>query len=178
ALLSPVHEELGYGPAGPTGYKVMRWFPHSSFTARSRIRFCRLYRAQSSQPSKPRAVLAASKASPGNAVACGSPAATSSLYCGCARRPAKMMAASKRRFPAADGDRELARQHEIDRLRQRSVRAGAATGQEMRYPDDQGLGAAGLGAEQAQGQAATMVWRLVWLGIRKAFDLHQNFSPF
>ena len=50
AFASPVHEELGYGPSCPTGYKVMRCFPHSSFTAQSRIT-SRRSRSQSSRSS-------------------------------------------------------------------------------------------------------------------------------
>src|SRR5271165_4421540 len=36
ALPSPVHEGLGVRASSPTGYKVMRCFPHA-FTAQSRI---------------------------------------------------------------------------------------------------------------------------------------------
>src|SRR5262249_2637597 len=79
ALPSPVHEELGYGPSCPTGYKVMRCLPYRSFTARSRITSCRLCRDHPSRPRKPRAVLAAVKAWPGNLLVCGSITATASL---------------------------------------------------------------------------------------------------
>jgi hypothetical protein len=98
ALLSPVHEELGYGPSCPTGYKVMRWLPHSSLTARSRITSCRLCRDHSFRTRKPRAVLAAVKAWPIKAVACGIRAATASLDCGCARRVGQFEVGTKKRL--------------------------------------------------------------------------------
>jgi hypothetical protein len=98
ALPSPVHEELGYGRSRPTGYKVMRWLPHSSFTARSRITSCRLCRDHSSRPRKPRAVLAAVKAWPMEAVACGTRVATASLDCGCARRFGEFEVGTKKRL--------------------------------------------------------------------------------
>ena len=98
ALPSPVHEELGYGRSRPTGYKVMRCLPHSSFTARSRITSCRLRRDHSSRPRKPRAVLAAVKAWPANAIACGTRATTASLDCGCARRFGKIEVGTKKRL--------------------------------------------------------------------------------
>jgi hypothetical protein len=98
ALPSPVHEELGYGPSCPTGYKVMRWFPHLLFTARSRITSCRLCRDHSSRPRKPRAVLAAVKAWPIEAVACGTRVATASLDCGCAPRFGEFEVGTKKRL--------------------------------------------------------------------------------
>jgi hypothetical protein len=98
ALPSPVHEELGYGPSCPTGYKVMRWFPHLLFTARSRITSCRLCRDHSSRPRKPRAVLAAVKAWPGNLLVCGNVTATASLDGGCARRFGRFEVGTKKRL--------------------------------------------------------------------------------
>ena len=95
---SPVHEESGYGLSGPTEYKVMRYFPQSSFMARSRITSCRLKRDPSPRPAKPRAVLTAVKARPGNAVmACAHPA-TAGLDRGCARRVGKTAVGTKKRF--------------------------------------------------------------------------------
>jgi hypothetical protein len=98
ALPSPVHEELGYGPSCPTGYKVMRWFPHLLFMARSRITSCRLCRDHSSRPRMPRIVLAAVKAWPIKAVACGTRAATASLDCDCARRFGQFKVGTKKRL--------------------------------------------------------------------------------
>ena len=97
-LLSPVHEESGYGPSCPTGYKVMRCLPYRSFTARSRITSCRLCRDHPSRPRKPRAVLAAVKAWPGNLRVCGSITATASLDCGCARRLGKFEVGTEKRL--------------------------------------------------------------------------------
>ena len=98
ALLSPVHEESGYGPSCPTGYKVMRCLPYRSFTARSRITSCRLCRDHPSRPRKPRAVLAAVKAWPGNLLVCGTITATASLDCGCARRLGKFEVGTEKRL--------------------------------------------------------------------------------
>jgi hypothetical protein len=99
ALPSPVHEELGYGPLCPTGYKVMRWFPHLLFTARSRIASCRLCRdLPSSRPRKPPAVLAAVKAWPIEAGTCGAGGATASLDCSCARRFGGFEVGTKKRL--------------------------------------------------------------------------------
>lgn len=98
ALASSMHEELGFGPACPTGYKVMRCFPHSSFTARSRITFCRPHRDQSSRPMRPRAVLVAVKAWPGNATLSGTHGATASLDRDCARRSGILVVGTKKRL--------------------------------------------------------------------------------
>jgi len=98
AFSSPVHEESGYGLVGPTEYKVMRCFPHSSFMARSRITACRLQRDPSPRPSKPRTVLATFKARPGNAVMGGTHTATAGLDRGCARRTATIAVGTKKRF--------------------------------------------------------------------------------
>jgi hypothetical protein len=61
ALPSPVHEELGYGPSRPTGYKVMRCSPLASLTAPSRITSAPSSRS-TSRAHKPRAVLTTVKA--------------------------------------------------------------------------------------------------------------------
>src|SRR5262249_23951611 len=57
-------------------------------------------------------------------------------------------------------------------------RAGAAARQEVRQADHELLGPAGLGAEQAQRGIVAMVGSVVGLGLGKALDQHQNFSPF
>jgi len=111
ALPSPVHEESGYGPSCPTGYKVMRCLPYRSFTARSRITSCRLCRDHPSRPRKPRAVLAAVKAWPGNLLVCGSISATASLDCSCARRLGKFEVGTEKRLSRTEklGKASLAR---------------------------------------------------------------------
>ena len=63
ALPSPVHEELGYGPSRPTGYKVMRIFPLSLHTAESTVmshhprRTDPLPAHRSSPPDSPRSIV-------------------------------------------------------------------------------------------------------------------------
>jgi hypothetical protein len=79
---------------------------------------------------------------------------------------------------AAGDHRQLARQHEVDFLRRRSVRPGAAPGQEMRYADDEVPRAAGLCAEQAQRRATAMIGGIIGLGLGETLHLHQSFSPF
>ena len=79
---------------------------------------------------------------------------------------------------AADDHGELAGEDEVDLLGRRGIRAGAAAGEEVREPDHELLRAAGFGAEQAQRGVVAVVRRLVRLGVGKALDLHQNFSPF
>src|SRR5581483_4227215 len=82
------------------------------------------------------------------------------------------------RFLAVDNHRQLAFEHEINLLGRRGIGAGAASRQEMRYADDQALGAAGLGAEQPQAGEVAVMRRFVSLCRVKTPDLHQNFSPF
>src|SRR5262249_32799663 len=79
---------------------------------------------------------------------------------------------------AVDDDGQLAREHRVDLLGGRGVRAGAAARQEVRQADHELLGPAGLGAEQAQRGIVAMVGSVVALGLGKALDQHQNFSPF
>src|SRR5262245_2112041 len=67
---------------------------------------------------------------------------------------------------------ELPRQHVVDLLRGRGVRAGAAAGQEMRNADGELLRSAGVEPEQTQRAIATMVGRLVRLRIAKMFNFH------
>src|SRR6266566_6372259 len=79
---------------------------------------------------------------------------------------------------AAGDDSELAGKHVIDLLGRRSIGAGAATRQEMRYAENQVLRAAHFGAEYTQRFIIAMVRCLVWLGLGKLAHDHANFSPF
>jgi len=63
ALPSPVHERSGFGPPHPTGYKLMRCWPHNNVTAQSRVSRHPAHDAHRNVPiRKPRASLAAVKA--------------------------------------------------------------------------------------------------------------------
>src|SRR5262245_13821784 len=79
---------------------------------------------------------------------------------------------------AASDHRQLARQHVVDLLGRRCVRAGAAAGQEMRDAEDQRLRAAHLGTEHAQRLVVAVIGSLVGLRVGELADYHQNFSPF
>jgi len=87
ALPSRVHEGLGVRALCQTGYKVMRCFPHVHHgpiqDQRRRAAHCAILRAR---PLNSGAVLAAVKAWPVNAAACGHDRATANLDCSLARR--------------------------------------------------------------------------------------------
>ena len=62
ALPSPVHERSGSGSPHPTGYKLMRCWPHNNVTAQSRMSRQPAHRAHQNVPiRKPRASRAAVK---------------------------------------------------------------------------------------------------------------------
>src|SRR5204862_6668450 len=82
------------------------------------------------------------------------------------------------RLLAVGDDSELACKHVVDLLRRRSIGAGAATRQEMRYAEKQVLRTAHFGPEYAQRFIIAMVRCLVWLCFGKLAHDHANFSPF
>src|ERR1700733_14729277 len=82
------------------------------------------------------------------------------------------------RLLAVDDHRQFAGEHEVNLLRRRSIRPGAAARQEMRHADDQARRAAGFCTEHAQGRAGAVIGRVVTFDVGETLDLHQNFSPF
>src|SRR5437868_11626447 len=87
ALPSRVHEGFWFRASSPTGYKVMRCFPHVDHgpiqDKRRPAAHCATLRPR---PRNCCAVLAAVKAWPGHNGACRHDLATASLDCSCARR--------------------------------------------------------------------------------------------
>src|SRR5215813_12692993 len=81
------------------------------------------------------------------------------------------------RLLAVDNDGQFTAQNEINLLWRRGVGSCAAARQEMRVAEDEALGAAGFCPKQAQRGVVAVIGCVVWLGVCKTFDVHQNFLP-
>jgi len=97
ALPSRVHEGFWFRASSPTGYKVMRCFPHVDHgpVQDKTTSYCSL-RDPSSRPRNSCAVLAAVKAWPVNTGACRHDPATASLDRSCARRRGETRGSGRR----------------------------------------------------------------------------------